>query len=305
MIYAKRIDERARAWYTVGMNEELTIYEKNYIDHASGRLIDPVETPGYRIVQLGDSFYRRRLAMPPHPQYCDLELTVAVERTAEVYADETALPLSSGEVYLSFRGEKHRIAAERGLRYQYVALNFREGAAAERLKGELLSRHGKKDARAVRCPAALNLTAEILAESMRESPDPLRFDCLISELLFSVLRADEPQRRIPASPEEVAPAVANYIDQNFASVGNLSALAERYGYTYGHLSEIFRRAYGMGPKKYLTRKRTEYAQNLLKGGLSVTEAAEKAGYSSVYHFSRAFKTATGKAPSLTREGAED
>lgn len=80
---------------------------------------------------------------------------------------------------------------------------------------------------------------------------------------------------------------------------NLSAcLHDRLGTDYIALSKLFSAHEGRTIEKYAIAQRVEYAKELLSyGELNISEVAFKAGYSSVPHLSRQFKTVTGMTPS--------
>ncbi len=74
-----------------------------------------------------------------------------------------------------------------------------------------------------------------------------------------------------------------------------------------HISEVyfrrlFKETYATTPRQYLCTLRIRRAKQLLLGSdAPIGAIAEQCGFSSVYHFSRAFRTATGHSPSEWRE----
>lgn len=71
-----------------------------------------------------------------------------------------------------------------------------------------------------------------------------------------------------------------------------------------YFRRLFREKYGMPPGQYLTNVRIRRARQLLESSwLSVTEIAGQSGFSSVYHFCRAFKNNTGMTPTDYRKEA--
>ena len=64
-----------------------------------------------------------------------------------------------------------------------------------------------------------------------------------------------------------------------------------------YLRKLFQRYYRTTPKQYILELRLQKAKLLLADNtLSVTEVAYKSGFSSVYHFCKAFKARTGITP---------
>jgi len=91
-------------------------------------------------------------------------------------------------------------------------------------------------------------------------------------------------------------------DRDFGAPLNLEAMAAESGYSKYHFARGFSAAYGETPRAYLTRRRMERAQDLLRAAnLSVTEICFLVGFESLGSFSSCFKQLTGKSPSGYRE----
>ncbi len=91
-------------------------------------------------------------------------------------------------------------------------------------------------------------------------------------------------------------------DRDFGSALDLGALAREAGYSKYHFARGFAAAYGETPRAYLTRRRIERAQDLLRAAnLSVTEICFLVGFESLGSFSSCFKQMTGKSPSAYRD----
>lgn len=106
----------------------------------------------------------------------------------------------------------------------------------------------------------------------------------------------------PASLNPVLTPAIEYIEENIDRADlSLTALANVSRISEVYLRRLFNREFGVSPKQYITRLRISRAKQLLKNsGTPISRVAENCGYSSVYHFSRAFKTATGYTPSEYR-----
>jgi AraC-like DNA-binding protein len=82
---------------------------------------------------------------------------------------------------------------------------------------------------------------------------------------------------------------------------DLAAVADHAGYSRFHFVRAFKAAYGETPGQYLTHRRIERAEELLRAAdLSVTEICHLVGFSSLGTFSARFKARTGLTPSEYR-----
>lgn len=83
---------------------------------------------------------------------------------------------------------------------------------------------------------------------------------------------------------------------------NVREIAREAGLGYSHFRHAFRRASGMGAREFHSEARLRRAADLVANTeLSAKEIAELLGFSSQFHFSNAFKTKHGLAPSFWRE----
>ncbi len=75
-------------------------------------------------------------------------------------------------------------------------------------------------------------------------------------------------------------------------------LADRLNYEYNYLSSLFSSVEGITLEQYIIRQRIEKVKELLfYDELTLSEIADKLGYSSVAHLSGQFKKITGLTPS--------
>ncbi|MGW3350337.1 helix-turn-helix transcriptional regulator [Nonomuraea rubra] len=95
--------------------------------------------------------------------------------------------------------------------------------------------------------------------------------------------------------------VRDRIDRDYAEPLDVEALARGVHLSAGHLSRLFRAAYGESPYSYLMTRRIERAMTLLRrGDLSVTEVCFAVGCSSLGTFSTRFSELVGMSPSTYR-----
>ncbi|WP_181780188.1 helix-turn-helix transcriptional regulator [Pseudonocardia pini] len=91
------------------------------------------------------------------------------------------------------------------------------------------------------------------------------------------------------------------IDRDYAEPLDLDAMAAAAGFSRFHFARAFRTAYGEPPGAYLTRRRIERAQDLLRtANLTVTEICHLVGFAGIGTFSRRFTDLVGCSPTAYR-----
>jgi transcriptional regulator GlxA family with amidase domain len=98
--------------------------------------------------------------------------------------------------------------------------------------------------------------------------------------------------------------VKDRIDREYEQPLDVEALARGVNMSAGHLSRLFKAAYGEPPYSYLMTRRIERAMALLRrGDLSVTDVCFAVGCSSLGTFSTRFTELVGVPPSVYRRDA--
>ena len=103
-------------------------------------------------------------------------------------------------------------------------------------------------------------------------------------------------------PKSLQSAI-KYIEENLSdhALSN-TELAERIGISEVYLRKLFKIHYKTTPKQYILEKRLQKSmQMLLETTLTVTVISQECGFSSPYHFCRAFKSKTGHTPAEYRK----
>ncbi len=90
-------------------------------------------------------------------------------------------------------------------------------------------------------------------------------------------------------------------DRRFAEPLDLDTLASEAAVSRYHFVRAFAEAFGETPMRYLTRRRIERAQDLLRSAnLTVTEVCMMVGFTSLGSFSSRFRDLVGVSPSEYR-----
>ena len=117
-------------------------------------------------------------------------------------------------------------------------------------------------------------------------------------------------RSFRAGGERSLPVVqkaCRYMQQHCGDADLTQAeVSRQMGVTAAYLSAVFKKDMGVSMTRYLTAIRLERARELLAGeGVEVHRAAELAGYSDEYYFSRCFKKYYGISPSQARRRKQE
>jgi AraC-like DNA-binding protein len=109
---------------------------------------------------------------------------------------------------------------------------------------------------------------------------------------------------IRAVPVELMPHLRrarDYIDRHYLTDIDLDQLAKVAGISKFHFARSFESAYRETPIRYLTRRRIERAQDLLRSAnLTVTEICMLVGFASLGSFSARFSELVGESPTAYR-----
>jgi AraC-like DNA-binding protein len=93
----------------------------------------------------------------------------------------------------------------------------------------------------------------------------------------------------------------DHVDLCYATELDLDGLARVAGVSKYHFVRCFEAAYGETPIRYLTRRRIERAQDLLRhANLTVTEICTAVGFASLGSFSARFRELVGESPTAYR-----
>jgi AraC-like DNA-binding protein/quercetin dioxygenase-like cupin family protein len=168
--------------------------------------------------------------------------------------------------------------------------------------------HSWVQARVAEAPAGLATSLPLsgaLAEIVRAAVEAARGPLPTARPLVAALAAAAFLRYAgeaqspPAGPVERAQA---FLHAHLADAGvDLAQAAAAAHVSAPHLVRRFRAELGVTPMAYLWERRVAAGVDLLRHtGLSVGEVAARAGFKSVYHFSRRVKEATGVPPTALR-----
>lgn len=113
--------------------------------------------------------------------------------------------------------------------------------------------------------------------------------------------ADDPAGPAPRAPGDVLihlRRARDHADRHYAQALTLDELAGVAGLSKYYFLRLFKATYGLTPALYVSRRRVERAQDLLRAtNLSVTEVCHAVGFTSLGSFSSRFRELVGESPS--------
>ncbi|MFU8781370.1 MAG: AraC family transcriptional regulator [Kiritimatiellia bacterium] len=124
---------------------------------------------------------------------------------------------------------------------------------------------------------------------------------LLQQLICHLIDHDEPQRRSPGHQTTMKHAMQMIQSRNGIQQ-NLATLARQHGMSPSHFRKCFRDHFDCSPLDAMIQARMHVAMDYLTySDVSISEIAERLGYSNVHNFSRAFQRHKGISPSACRQ----
>lgn len=170
-----------------------------------------------------------------------------------------------------------------------VSLNLYRGLVYE-IIGSLLK--GASAAGYVNAASEVSLPSEsVIKRSMKETQKQL------IEALGEICGKISEMRQATADNFNLSSEIEAFIDENFADPDlNISITSQHFNRSPAYLSGIYKKQTGRSLLEYINMKRVSYAEQLLKEGVSVVEAAEQSGFRDSGGFIRTFKRYRGITP---------
>ena len=263
---------------------------------------------GIRLIQIGRLHCKSDSAIAEHAHIDWFELTVATDGKGIVYTNGTAVPISRGEIYLSFPWDHHAILSDSTdpLKYDFFAFSVEDAELSADLFA-IMEANAAAERRVFRDEAIATLISSATSEldaGFKHSERLL--GALFSEIVIRTVRGFSrvctPEAPRAESADALCYRLMHYIDTHIYTLDSLEELADFTGYNYSYLSALFRRITAESLSEYYMRRRLETARlHIVENVLSITQIAELLRYSSIYTFSRAFKSRFGVSPEQYRK----
>lgn len=199
-----------------------------------------------------------------------------------LFARGQAFPVTAGQAFLILPNELTTYTADLQDPWHYRWIGF-DGALSGRF-AEL--------------PPVFSLPEDVFRRMFRDPADPALEYHLSAELLRLYARLFVR----PSEKNSHVRRVETYIQSNYMRPVRVEEIASLLNLDRRYLSRLFKERTGRSIQEYLIEVRLEEAEQQLRQGRSVKEAAHLAGYEDVSNFSKIFKKHFGKSPADIRQG---
>jgi AraC-like DNA-binding protein len=138
--------------------------------------------------------------------------------------------------------------------------------------------------------------------SLLSNAAEMSLDALACELVDAAANADHDRHPLYRSGQlrwyaERIGAARELMDCDPTADHSLWHLSSQVGMSIFLFARVFRELVGMPPHQYLVHRRLHRARDLLRSGMSVTDACYAAGFNNLSHFIRTFRAYFGMLPS--------
>lgn len=241
------------------------------------------------VAGLGGTAYQQPVRRPEG--YFWHQLLLCVEGNGTLETGGQTQPVQPGDVFFLPAGCAHAYwpEAERW-EVRWIAL---DGSAAAALPEQLEMTQPQivRGGAAVFLPLYERMLAAISSDRLHGpyACSALAYSCLMEMRRMIVSRGDARNR--------ILSQTLRYIDENHYRDVSLAEMAENAGVTPQHLCRVFRETMHMRPGEYLTQRRVQAAQALLREeALTLAQIADRVGFSSPAYFGTVFRRCVGITP---------
>ena len=265
--------------------------------------------------------YSQTLILPPDfsttdVHACDIRLVYVFSGSIKVKLDDRTFNATRGALFLYPSSTKYSLINMTGEDAKIMSINFdyttREGRPASPIPtvpdriwhaSDAVENLAFEDEPALSAPIHLetmqaleHVFSEMTDEFINSKPfSSTMLGLLMHQVLIAIVR------RIAVGNGQkmtgLVYRVIDYIQENYASDLSNEEIGRHFNYHPNYINRVIQKHTGQSLHQYVLSCRVTKALEMLQtSGLSVTEVAERVGFSSIKHFSQTFKSIYGYSP---------
>lgn len=232
-------------------------------------------------------------ALGPHT-HAECEIYIHLGGDVSFMVEDRLYPIKYGNVVITRPNEYHHCIYHKTTTHRHIWILF-SGTGNEKIL-EMFFKRKKGSGNLLSLTADETLEITALCEKLCKTPkSETEKYFLFFKMLCIMESAEEITKERTVIQNEVSAALRN-IHKNYAEKLTVKSLAENAHISISTLERRFTEALGTTPSKYIKSVRLENAARLLAMQSSVTEAAEKSGFSDVSAMIELFKKRYGETP---------
>lgn len=231
------------------------------------------------------------------------EIYVFLEGDTRYVLEENIYSLNPWDMIIIRKNQMHRAFHNSPAPYRRIVLRvfsefFQANHCAEYETAFLNISHqsgSKIDAETVRSSGLYDafLRAKKYSHDFAEPDTPI-VRSIIVEILYLINHIKSYSTSDISDPR--LKEIITYLNEHYTETVSLDRLAQEFYLSKYHLCHLFSEATGLTVHQYITNKRLTLSDELIKGGKTINEAAEAAGFNNYSSFYRAYKKKYGTSP---------
>ncbi len=236
------------------------------------------------------------LAPLPH-LHKHLELVMLWEGSVLAVADSNEVMMQGGDLYLAFPNQIHYYYNQPGVQRHSILIVSPDLLPEFRREFTELLPVSPVLPGACENPGIVACVKNLTAACAGETPYlDARFRGNMLVLLCELLES-MPLRKKPAADVNICSDIIKYCYENYTEDISLESLAQALHVSRFYISHLFGEQLHVSFRDYINSLRTGHAAELMRSGMTVTEAAYAVGYNSTRTFGRCFRKNLGVSPS--------
>lgn len=265
-----------------------------------------------KLYQIGRLFCSPDTIIGTHLHGDCFELTIVTDGEGTVVTNDQRLSVVKGDIYFSFPGDFHDVVTSKTnpLKYDFFAFNTDDPRLKSDLNDVMCTLN--LNTRIFRDDRIGNLVSQALAElSAEEEYSEEVLACIFLQTVYYIVRwlklhVSRTRTDDVSNDELLCYRIMNYVDTHVYSITTLGELGTVFNYNYSYLSTTFHTTTKRTLNDYYRSRKLEVARLLLlEGKLNGSQIAEKLNFSSLYSFSKSFKSKFGMSPQAYKKSRRD
>lgn len=265
-----------------------------------------------KLYQIGRLFCSPDTIIGTHLHGDCFELTIVTDGEGTVVTNDQRLSVVKSDIYFSFPGDFHDVVTSKTnpLKYDFFAFNTDDPRLKSDLNDVMCTLN--LNTRIFRDDRIGNLVSQALAElSAEEEYSEEVLACIFLQTVYYIVRwlklhVSRTRTDDVSNDELLCYRIMNYVDTHVYSITTLGELGAVFNYNYSYLSTTFHTTTKRTLNDYYRSRKLEVARLLLlEGKLNGSQIAEKLNFSSLYSFSKSFKSKFGMSPQAYKKSRRD